>query len=47
MTNTWMAKLPEFAEHFKDYGFNSMMRAPGKYSEVFVHEFYIVYKGEI
>lgn len=44
ITTIGMAELPEFVESFRNYGFNYMMRAPGKYSEVLIHEFYAKYK---
>lgn len=31
MTTTSMAELPKFAERFRNYGFDWMMRALGKY----------------
>lgn len=40
MTITRMVDLPEFKNHFRQYGFGWMMRALGRYSEVLVREFY-------
>lgn len=47
MMTIWMDKVPEFAEHFRQYGFDWMIRAQGIYSKVLVWEFYTAYKGEL
>lgn len=47
MMTTGIDELPEFVEHFRLYGFDGMMRALGKYSEVLFYEFYAIFKGEL
>ncbi|KAF3657919.1 hypothetical protein FXO38_13480 [Capsicum annuum] len=40
-------EVPEFTKYFKKYGFDWMIRAPSRYSEVIVRESYIAYKSEL
>lgn len=36
LTTIGMIEIPKFEEHFKQYGFEWMMRVPEKYSEALV-----------
>lgn len=47
LTTTGMIELLRFKAYFKQYGFKWMTRAPKKYSEVLVREFYAAYKNEL
>lgn len=47
MTTTWMDELPEFAKHFRQYGFDQMMRDPRKHSEVLIYDFYTTYNCDL
>lgn len=42
-----MIEIPRFEAHFKQYGFEWMARAPGKYSEVIVRELNTTYNNEL
>lgn len=44
---TRIDEVPEFTEHFRKYGFDWMIRAPGRYIEVLVLEFYKAYKCKL
>lgn len=47
MTTMGITKVPEFEERFRNYGFDLLMRDPGRYIEVLGWKFYAVYKEEL
>lgn len=46
LNTTGMIELPRFEDHFKKYASTWMTRAPEKYSDVLVREFYAAYNVE-